>query len=94
MSTISAFRQQLKNRRLELGLKQKDMFERTGLSRQQYQQIEKKGNPSLETLLLIAQGLDCDLVIVPKNENDLAVKNDIKEVYSHFTDDPWQGLLE
>lgn len=94
MSTISAFRQQLKNRRLELGLKQKDMFERTGLSRQQYQQIEKKGNPSLETLLLIAQGLNCDLVIVPKNENDLAVKNDIKEVCSHFTDDPWQGLLE
>ena len=35
----------IKKRRIELGFKQKDMQQRIGVSRQQYQQIESKGNP-------------------------------------------------
>jgi len=50
--------QQLKKRRLDLGLKQNDMMLRVGVSRQQYQRLESKGNPRLDTLELIAKGLN------------------------------------
>ncbi len=46
---------QLKKRRLKLGLKQNDMMLRVGISRQQYQHLESKGNPRLDTLELIAK---------------------------------------
>jgi transcriptional regulator with XRE-family HTH domain len=55
--------QQLKKRRLALGLKQKDMMLRMGISRQQYQQLESKGNPRLDTLELIAKGLNSELIL-------------------------------
>ena len=42
--------QQLKERRLEVGFKQNDMLLRVGMSRQQYQHLESKGNPRLDTL--------------------------------------------
>ena len=57
--------QQLKERRLVLGLKQKDMMLRIGVSRQQYQQLESKGNPRLNTLELIAKGLQSELMLIP-----------------------------
>ena len=47
---------QLKKRRIELGLKQHDMLLRIGVSRQQYQQLESRGNPRLDTLELVARG--------------------------------------
>ena len=37
--------EQLKDRRIALGMKQHDMNMRAGMSRQQYQQIESRGNP-------------------------------------------------
>ena len=49
--------EQLKKRRLALGMKQKDMMFRIGISRQQYQQLESKGNPRLNTLNLYLKGL-------------------------------------
>ncbi|TXL21195.1 hypothetical protein BMR03_13655, partial [Methylococcaceae bacterium HT2] len=52
--------EQLKKRRLALGLKQKDMLLRIGVSRQQYQHLESKGNPRLNTLELIVKGLKSD----------------------------------
>ncbi len=58
--------QQIKERRIELGLRQHDML-RAGMSRQQYQRIETKGNPTLNTLEHLAERLDCELVIIPKN---------------------------
>ena len=60
--------QQLKKRRLKLGLKQKDMMMRIGVSRQQYQRLESKGNPRLDTLELIAKGLNSELMLIPKEK--------------------------
>jgi len=60
--------QHLKKRRLMLGLKQNDMMMRIGVSRQQYQRLESKGNPRLDTLELTAKGLNCELMLIPKEK--------------------------
>lgn len=60
--------QQLKKRRLDLGLKQNDMMLRIGVSRQQYQRLESKGNPRLDTLELIAKGLNSEIMLIPKEK--------------------------
>jgi transcriptional regulator with XRE-family HTH domain len=65
---ISSLLNQLKKRRLELGLKQNDMMMRVGISRQQYQRLESKGNPRLDTLELIAKGLNSELMLIPKEK--------------------------
>ncbi|MXY89511.1 MAG: helix-turn-helix transcriptional regulator [Gammaproteobacteria bacterium] len=57
---------QLKNRRISLGLKQHDMFLRIGVSRQQYQQLESRGNPRLDTLELVAKGLKSRIMLIPE----------------------------
>jgi len=59
---------QIKQRRLTLGLKQNDLMLRVGVSRQQYQRLESKGNPRLDTLELIAKGLNSELVLIPKEK--------------------------
>ncbi len=48
---------QIKQRRLALGLKQHDMRLRVGISRQHYQRQDTQGNPRLDTLNLLADGL-------------------------------------
>lgn len=65
---ISPLLKQLKKKRLELGLKQNDMMMRVGISRQQYQRLESKGNPRLDTLELIAKGLSSELMLIPKEK--------------------------
>lgn len=60
--------EQIKKRRLTLGLKQNDMMLRVGVSRQQYQRLESKGNPRLDTLELIAKGLNSELMLIPKEK--------------------------
>lgn len=60
--------EQLKKRRLDLSLKQNDMMLRIGVSRQQYQRLESKGNPRLNTLELIAKGLNSELMLIPKEK--------------------------
>lgn len=94
---------QLKQRRLQLGLKQQDMYMRVGMSRQQYQHIESQGNPRLNTLELIAQGLNSEIILIPK-EKRLAVMQLLAESQDGLTqgeineqtliDNPWQGLLD
>lgn len=91
---------QIKSRRIELGLKQHDMLMKIGLSRQQYQQIESKGNPRLDTLSLIAEGLQSELVLIPREklEDVLAVlRGDLKSDQMNkgydSTEDPWKNLL-
>ncbi len=59
---------QLKKRRLALNLKQKDMMLRIGVSRQQYQHVESRGNPRLSTLELIAKGLKSELMLIPQEK--------------------------
>jgi len=65
---MASLLQQIKKRRLTLGLKQNDMMLRVGVSRQQYQRLESKGNPRLDTLELITKGLNSELVLVPKEK--------------------------
>ena len=65
---IESLLQQIKQRRLILNFKQSDMLLRVGVSRQQYQRLEAKGNPRLETLELIAQGLNSELMLIPKEK--------------------------
>lgn len=59
---------QLKARRLALGLRQEDMANRIGMSRQQYQRLERQGNPRLDTLELLAKGLKGELMLIPQDK--------------------------
>ena len=65
---IHSLLQQIKKRRLALALKQNDMMLRIGISRQQYQRLESKGNPRLDTLELVAKGLNSELMLIPKEK--------------------------
>jgi len=81
---------QIKKRRKALGLRQADMNIKIGMNRQQYQRIESRGNPRLETLELIAAGLNCELILVPC-DRVFDVKAALGE--KQLCDDPWRGLL-
>ncbi len=97
---------QIKNRRIKLGLKQKDMLLRVGISRQQYQRIESKGNPRLNTLELIAKGLNSEILLVPQ-EKLQSVKAVVEgqtvdtlpsttpryQENERISDDPWKDML-
>lgn len=100
---MSKILDQLKQRRQQLGLTQAEMMLRIGMSRQQYQRLESKGNPRLDNLELLAKGLKMELMLIPQ-EQILAVKSllegktyadertastDPKESISN----PWDGLL-
>ena len=54
------------------------MMLRVGISRQQYQRLESKGNPRLDTLELVAKGLKSKLLLVPQEKLNavLAVLDD------------------
>lgn len=88
---------QFKKRRLQLGFKQSDMVERLGISRQQYQHLESKGNPRLNTLELIAIGLNCELFLIPKEKVHLiqaALDDDLSQPSQNkpekdLSEDPW-----
>ena len=105
---MNKIREQLKKRRKALGLKQEDMMLRVGMSRQQYQRLESKGNPRLDTLELVAMGLKMEVMLIPQEklrdvQDFLAGK---KRMDGGFTmtakstvmqpspeDDPWNDLL-
>ncbi len=103
---MSKLLEQLKKRRLSLGLKQNDMLLRVGISRQQYQRLESKGNPRLDTLELISKGLNSELLLIPQekllavkailetNNDSLPLKNPKPNKENELANDPWQGLLE
>jgi transcriptional regulator with XRE-family HTH domain len=103
---MNSLLEQIKKRRIVLELKQHDMMVRIGISRQQYQRLESKGNPRLDTLELIAKGLKSELLLIPQEKLNavLAVLADnakvpselsrsVKEEDKSLNDDPWQGLL-
>jgi len=95
---IKSLLEQLKKRRLALHMKQKDMMLRIGISRQQYQQLESKGNPRLNTLELVAKGLKSELMLIP-NEKLTIVKEILennkasKQEENSLANDPWKHLL-
>lgn len=96
------FTEQIKKRRLALGLKQSDMKMRIGMNQQQYQKLEAGGNPRLDTLELVAEGLEADLMLVPKAKvravRQLIQGSDAGEKKSadsvEVADDPWEGMLD
>ena len=99
VSIVNTLLQQLKARRLALGMKQHDMMLRVGMSRQQYQRLESKGNPRLETLALLAKGLKSELMLIPEDKVDavralLSGGSKGEGAESAVADDPWKGLLE
>lgn len=65
---MNSLLEQIKKRRIALALKQHDMMLRVGISRQQYQRLESKGNPRLDTLELVAKGLKSELLLVPQEK--------------------------
>ncbi|WP_052692277.1 helix-turn-helix domain-containing protein [Teredinibacter purpureus] len=65
---MNSLLEQIKKRRIVLALKQHDMLLRVGISRQQYQRLESKGNPRLDTLELIAKGLKSELLLIPQEK--------------------------
>lgn len=106
---MSTLHHQLKRRRHELGLTQADMKMRVGVSRQQYQKLETSGNPRLDTLELIAQGLKSTVMLIPQEklaavmailEGDApaargADHSGLSEPDSNpVADDPWAGLMD
>lgn len=93
---------QLKQRRLKLKLKQHDMMLRVGVSRQQYQRLESKGNPRLDTLELIAKGLNCELMLIPQEKitaikallsNESLSSQAIESKENTLDNDPWKDIL-
>lgn len=106
---MSKIKEQLKERRKALGLKQEDMELRVGMSRQQYQRLESRGNPSLSTLELVAKGLKMEVMLIPQEKlrdvQDFLAGT--KKIGGGATltakgtvtgpspeDDPWSDLLE
>jgi transcriptional regulator with XRE-family HTH domain len=106
---MSKIHEQLKKRRKALSLKQEDMMLRVGMSRQQYQRLESKGNPRLDTLELIAKGLKMEVMLIPQEKlrdvQDFLASKKIMGGRVALTakgsvikpspeDDPWGDLLE
>ncbi len=92
---------QIKARRLQLGLQQKDMKLRIGMNQQQYQRVEAGGNSRLETLELVAEGLEAELMLIPKDKLR-AVKAILAEEgagksaeskHVETSEDPWSDVL-
>ncbi|QEM81754.1 helix-turn-helix transcriptional regulator [Halomonas binhaiensis] len=92
------FHQQLMQRRQQLKLTQAGVAERIGMSRQQYQSIERNGNPRLDTLELLAQGLNAELMLIPREKlaavARLLTEDDRQPSLALLNVDPWHGLLD
>ena len=82
------------------------MASRVGMSRQQYQRLESKGNPRLDTLMQVAEGLNCQLMLIPQEKVEtvslvveshdplgLIMAQDLLSPEKPTSDDPWRGLL-
>ncbi len=101
---VNSLLEQIKKRRKHLGLKQKDMMRRVGMSPQQYQRLEAKGNPRLDTLELIAKGLKGELMLIPQdkaaavkallNNDDSGIDMKSAKDKPTVADDPWKDILK
>lgn len=86
----------LKRRRHDLGFTQSQIADRVGMSRQQYQRLERGGNPRLDTLQLAADGLNTRLMLIPVEQwyRVKALLEEGQEETVPLDEDPWQGLLD
>ena len=88
---MNSLLEQIKKRRIALELKQHDMMLRVGISRQQYQRLESKGNPRLDTLELVAKGLKSELLLIPQEKLN-AVLAVLAEVAPSISESSTRGL--
>ncbi|MGQ4879291.1 helix-turn-helix domain-containing protein [Billgrantia sp. LNSP4103-1] len=87
---------QYRQRRLALKLTQQELAIRTGMVRQQYQRLERGGNPRLDTLELAADGLNAKLMLIPLEKwhaVQALLKGEADDTRG-LDADPWQGLLD
>ncbi|MEX1197843.1 MAG: helix-turn-helix transcriptional regulator [Pseudohongiellaceae bacterium] len=106
---MARIHEQLKKRRRALGLKQQDMMLRAGMSRQQYQRLESRGNPRLDTLELAAKGLRMEVMLIPQEKlwevqelledrksmgGGIPLTGTDSDTSPSPEDDPWGDLLE
>jgi transcriptional regulator with XRE-family HTH domain len=107
---MSRILEQIRQRRKELGLTQAEMELRVGMSRQQYQRLESRGNPRLDNLELLAKGLKLELMLIPQEKlqavraalEDRSEQKDVSSVAhrppseeeASRSGDPWKNLLE
>lgn len=69
---------------------------RIGISRQQYQRLESKGNPRLDTLELVAKGLKSELLLIPEEKLDavLALLAEEADYSAAENDSPKSSISE
>jgi transcriptional regulator with XRE-family HTH domain len=101
---VNSLLEQIKKRRNKLGLKQKDMMLRVGMSPQQYQRLEAKGNPRLNTLELVAKGLKGELMLIPQDkvaavkvllsDDDGGIDAKNEKDKPTIADNPWKNILK
>ena len=90
---------QIRTRRRHLGLTQAAMKTRIGMGQQQYQRIEAGGNANLDTLKLIADGLNAELMLIPRQRVqavlDLLKSADTRANVENDVplENPWQDFL-
>lgn len=73
------------------------------MSRQQYNRLELKGNPRLETMELLAKGLNSELMLIPQEKiitvrailetEDLDSVSQQELAHKNLVANPWEGLL-
>lgn len=68
MRSVAEIAEALQVQRKKLGLSQKDMLMRIGMSQQQYQKIESGSDMRLSTLLRILEGMDMELAILTREQ--------------------------
>ncbi|WP_331345051.1 helix-turn-helix transcriptional regulator [Cellvibrio sp. UBA7661] len=100
---MSKILEQIKQRRQQLGLTQAEMMLRIGMSRQQYQRLESKGNPRLDNLELLAKGLKMEVMLIPQEQlsavkallegGPSATERTVSEEANMTVDNPWDDLL-
>lgn len=105
---MSKILDQIRLRRKDLGLTQAEMMLRVGMSRQQYQRLESKGNPRLDNLELLAKGLKMELMLIPQEKlqavkaalegkalspADTTRQNKPASEETTLADDPWKDIL-
>jgi transcriptional regulator with XRE-family HTH domain len=89
---------QIRERRLEMAIKEEQMSYRTGISKQRYRHLEAEGNPTLRTLDKIAAVLGCQLMLIPDDKisavlDVLYLDDEDNELLEEFIDDLWHGLI-
>ena len=78
---------------------------RSAVARQQYQRLESRGNPRLDTLELVARGLHSEILLIPREKlpavkvvlagetaDTSTAETSRAEREKRLSDDPWEGM--